>query len=486
MVLSVAQNSVCHDRAAAPSGNASERLVVEQDRLAHAKKFANELSESRLREIAVAYRNRWTDTARAEKAKIIQSVKPWSHASGPKTEHGKARSALNAWKGGDEDRDMRAALLAQSRFIRHANTRGYDAVKLFTEGHVVTSLLMAVFRGYFMRKQHALTLLQTAIMSDLRVAGAALILNPMQHTLKNTVELSGIGLHSGKTVSLRLRPAAPDHGIVFKRTDMEEGKNLVPAKHDRVVDTRLCTLIANEHGARIGTIEHLMAALRGLGIDNVLVELDAAEVPVMDGSSKPFIDAIDTVGIQAQAAPRRAIKILKEVIVKDGDKMVRLSPSNVPVFAGRIEFAHADIGAQDFTLKLVNGNFRHDVADCRTFGFLKEAEMLRAAGLGLGGSLQNAIILDDQGVMNPEGLRCSDEFIRHKILDAVGDLYLAGGPILGAYEGFKAGHALNNAILHALFADPSNWAPVDMYVDIAETEAAIYTPMGRSTPVSIN
>lgn len=308
----------------------------------------------------------------------------------------------------------------------------------------------------------------------------------MQHTLKNIVEMSGIGLHSGKTVSLRLVPAAPDHGIVFKRTDMEEGTNIVPAKFDRVVDTRMCTLISNEHGARIGTIEHLMAALRGVGIDNVLIELDAAEVPVMDGSSKPFIDAIDTVGIIAQSAPRRAIKILKEVIVRDGDKMVRLSPSNVPVFAGSIEFAHADIGTQDFTLKLVNGNFRHDVADCRTFGFLKEAEMLRAAGLALGGGLENAVVLDDNGVMNPEGLRCSDEFIRHKILDAVGDLYLAGGPILGAYEGFKAGHALNNAILHALFADPANYAMVDMYVDIAETEAAVYTPMGQTTPVSLH
>lgn len=308
----------------------------------------------------------------------------------------------------------------------------------------------------------------------------------MQHTLKNIVELSGIGLHSGKTVSLRLRPAAADHGIVFKRIDMEEGKNLVPAKHDRVVDTRLCTLIANEYGARIGTIEHLMAALRGLGIDNVLVELDAPEVPVMDGSSKPFIDAIDAVGLAAQSAPRRAIKILKEIVVRDGDKMVRLSPSNVPVFAGRIEFAHADIGTQNYTLKLVNGNFRHDVSDCRTFGFYREVEMLRAAGLAQGGSLENAIVLDENGVMNPEGLRCSDEFIRHKILDAVGDLYLAGGPIIGAYEGFKGGHALNNAILHAMYADPTSWVAVDMYVDIAETEAAIYTPMGAAAPVSLH
>ena len=320
-------------------------------------------------------------------------------------------------------------------------------------------------------------------MSDLRVRRSDLIViiginnaaPPMQQTLNKTIELRGIGLHSGKTVTLRLVPAAAGHGIVFKRVDLEEGANLIPAVYDRVVDTRLCTLIANEYGAKVGTIEHLMAALRGCGIDNVLVELDAAEVPVMDGSSKPFVDAIDFVGAKKQDKPRRAIKILKDITVQDGDKFVRLSPSNVPVFKGRIVFSHADIGTQDYTLKLVNGNFRHDVSDCRTFGFAKEAEMLRAAGLGLGGSLENAIILDDHGVMNPDGLRCTDEFIRHKILDAVGDLYLAGGPILGAYDGFKAGHALNNAILHALFADESAWMPVDLYADIDESETVVLT-----------
>ena len=297
----------------------------------------------------------------------------------------------------------------------------------------------------------------------------------MQHTVKSPIEMSGIGLHSGKTVSLRILPAAADHGVVFKRVDLADGTNIIPASFDRVVDTRLCTLIANEFGAKVGTIEHLMAALRGCGIDNALVELDAAEVPVMDGSSRQFVEAIDTVGAKAQSKPRRAIKILKDITVKDGDKMVRLSPSNVPVYAGRIEFTHASIGAQEYSLKLVNGNFRHDVSDCRTFGFFKEAEMLRAAGLGLGGSLDNAIILNDEGVMNPDGLRCTDEFIRHKILDAVGDLAL-GGYIIGAYDGFKAGHALNNAVLHALYADPTAWMPVDLYVEIDEADAAVYGP----------
>ncbi len=299
----------------------------------------------------------------------------------------------------------------------------------------------------------------------------------MQQTLAQVIEISGIGLHSGRTVSMRLVPASAGHGIVFKRTDLEEGSNIIPAAYDRVVDTRLCTMIANEFGAKVGTIEHLMAAFRGCGVDNVLVELDAAEVPVMDGSSKAFVDAIDSTGLIEQSAPRRAIKILKTVMVQDGDKFVRLGPSNIPVYAGRIEFSHPDIGAQSYSLKLVNGNFRHDVADCRTFGFFKEAQMLRAAGLGLGGSLDNAIILDDDGVMNPDGLLCTDEFIRHKILDAVGDLALAGGVILGAYDGYKAGHALNNNILHALFADSSNWMDVDLYGDIDESEHVSYTPV---------
>lgn len=290
----------------------------------------------------------------------------------------------------------------------------------------------------------------------------------MQHTLNSIVEMSGIGLHSGKTVSLRLLPASADHGIVFKRVDLTDGENIIPAAYDRVTDTRLCTVIENEFGARVGTIEHLMAALRGCGVDNVLIEVDAAEVPVMDGSSIEFVKAIDAVGLAEQAAPRRAIKILKSIVVRDGDKMVRLSPASVPVYAGRIEFPHAEIGVQDYSLKLAGANFRHDVADCRTFGFLKEVEMLRAAGLGLGGSLDNAVVLDDEGVMNPDGLRCTDEFIRHKILDAVGDIAL-GGYILGRYDGVKGGHALNNAVLHALFADATAWTIVDLYTEFDES-----------------
>jgi len=305
----------------------------------------------------------------------------------------------------------------------------------------------------------------------------------MQHTLKNDITMEGIGLHSGKTVHMVIRPAVADHGIVFKRVDLEDGSNIVPATYTKVMDTRLCTMIANEQGACVGTIEHLMAALRGCGVDNAMIEIDAAEVPVMDGSSKDFVEAIEATGLQVQSKPRRAIKILKEIVVREGDKEVRLSPSLVPVYAGRIDFNHSDIGTQEYSLKLVNGNFKHDVADCRTFGFLKDVEAMRSAGLALGGSLDNAVVLDDTGVMNPDGLRCHDEFIRHKILDAVGDLSLAGGPILGRYDGVRAGHALNNAILHALFADPTAWAPIDMFVEIDETNATVSPQANR---VSVN
>jgi UDP-3-O-[3-hydroxymyristoyl] N-acetylglucosamine deacetylase len=275
---------------------------------------------------------------------------------------------------------------------------------------------------------------------------------------------------------------------VFKHLGHVDGKNLIPAHYNNVVDTRMCTLIANQFGARVGTIEHVMAALRGCGVDNALIEVDADEVPVMDGSSKPFVDAIQKAGLVEQDAPRCAIKILKTITVQDGDKSVTLSPSDVPVYSGRIEFKDTPvIGVQEYSLRLVNGNFVHDVADCRTFGFLKDAKALKAMNLGLGGSLDNAVIIGDEGeVMNAKGLRCSDEFIRHKILDAVGDLYLAGGPILGHYRGHKAGHALNNAVLHALFADASAWVAVDLMADIDESETVVFQPSSRQPRLSVN
>jgi UDP-3-O-[3-hydroxymyristoyl] N-acetylglucosamine deacetylase len=278
-----------------------------------------------------------------------------------------------------------------------------------------------------------------------------------------------------------VRPAPVDHGVVFVRTDWTAGDTVIPALYDRVVDTRLCTVIANESGASVGTIEHIMSALRGCGVDNVVIEIDGPEVPIMDGSANPFVEMIDHAGLRAQPQPRRAIQVLKTIEVRDGDKWVRLSPSNGFSFGGAIEYAHPMIGTQSYDMKLVNGNYRHDIAAARTFGFAREVEMMRRNGLALGGSLDNAIVLSDESVMNDEGLRFADEFIRHKLLDAIGDLYLAGGPILGSYEGFKGGHALNNRLLRALFSTPDAWARVDLFVELDERDMAHPAPV--SVPV---
>ena len=285
----------------------------------------------------------------------------------------------------------------------------------------------------------------------------------MQNTIKARVSLQGVGLHSGKDIELSLIPAAEDTGIVFVRTDVNDKNNIIPAKWDHVADTQLCSVIANEDGISVGTIEHLMSALRGMNVDNVRIELDGAEVPVMDGSAMPFVKLIEEAGVEAQSAPRKVIRILKDVTVEKDGKRVTLSPAEGAVFGGEIEFDHPEIGAQNYEVQLLNGNFRHDIAEARTFGFLKEVEWMRSQGLALGGSLDNAIVLNDDGVMNPNGLRFDDEFIRHKLLDAIGDLYLAGAPIQGAYDGYKAGHEMNNLILHALFADESAYEIVELH-----------------------
>lgn len=283
----------------------------------------------------------------------------------------------------------------------------------------------------------------------------------MQHTIQKEISTTGTGLHSGRAINLALKPAPTGHGIVFLRTDLK-GDNRIPALWDKVTDTRLCTVVANAAGASVGTVEHLMAALRGCAVDNILIELDGPEVPAMDGSSKPFVDMIEKVGIASQDAVRRAIRVLKEVTIEEGDKSVTLKPAEEFIFSGEIDFDHPDIGCQRYEIKLLNGNFKHDLADSRTFGFFHEVEMMRQAGLALGGSLENAIVLDKEKVMNPDGLRHADEFIRHKLLDAVGDMYLAGAPILGAYEGVKAGHAMNNQILRKLFATTDAFEVIEL------------------------
>lgn len=279
-----------------------------------------------------------------------------------------------------------------------------------------------------------------------------------QNTLKNPVSANGVGLHSGRKVTLTMHPAPVGHGIVFQRTDMD-GAPRIKALWDRVTDTQLCTLIS-ENGASVGTIEHVMAALRAAGVDNALLTLDGPEVPIMDGSAEPFSFLITCAGLETQNAPRRYIKIVKTVTVTDGDKSASFDPADIPSFDFRVEFNHPSIGAQERALTLVNGNFPTQIARARTFGFAHEVEFLRTKGLARGGSLDNAIVLGPEGVLNENGLRFDDEFVRHKILDAVGDLYLAGFPVLGRYRGVKAGHGLNNALLRAVFADPTSYQVV--------------------------
>ncbi len=283
----------------------------------------------------------------------------------------------------------------------------------------------------------------------------------MQKTVQSDIAITGVGLHSGKDIHLTIRPAKADAGITFIRTDVTDKNNVIPARWDSVVNTQLCTVIGNADGVTVGTIEHLMSALRGCSVDNAIIELDGAEVPVMDGSAMPFVERIDAIGVSEQAAPRKSIRILKEVNVEKDGKRVTLTPANASIFGGEIQYDHPSIGTQRYETQLLNGNFHHDIAQARTFGFLHEVEWMRSQGLALGGSLDNAIVLDKETVMNAEGLRFEDEFIRHKLLDAIGDLYLAGHQILGSYDGVKAGHAMNNEILHALFADENNYEIIE-------------------------
>ncbi|OFW88653.1 MAG: UDP-3-O-[3-hydroxymyristoyl] N-acetylglucosamine deacetylase [Alphaproteobacteria bacterium RIFCSPHIGHO2_12_FULL_45_9] len=296
----------------------------------------------------------------------------------------------------------------------------------------------------------------------------------MQHTVSRIIELSGVGLHSGAETVLRLLPAEIGTGLVFRRVDVTDRDNMIPARWDSVVDTRLCTVVANQAGVSVGTIEHLMAALSACGVDNAVLELDAPEVPIMDGSSAPFVDAINEAGLKTQAAPRRAIKVLKEVSVVDGDKIVTLKPGIGSRFKAGIDFAHPSIGQQSFEIELFSGDFETKISDARTFGFAHEAKALRAMGLALGGSMDNAVVLDEKAVMNPEGLRHSDEFARHKVLDAVGDIYIAGGPMIGHYEASKPGHNMNNRVLQALFADSQNWEWCDIYMNSVSSPPATH------------
>lgn len=278
-----------------------------------------------------------------------------------------------------------------------------------------------------------------------------------QKTLKNRIKCSGIGLHSGAKVQMILSPAAPDTGVVFRRTDLP-GQPLVRAKYDQVTDLRMCTTIAAGEGVSIGTVEHLLAALSGMGVDNVLVDIDGPEVPVMDGSSAPFVFLIECADLIDQVAPRKYLKVLKTVHVRDGAAEASLLPDEGFSIGFEIDFANRMIGRQAAEFQLEPGRFKTDIARARTFGFVQEVEQLRAMGLARGGSLENAVVLGHDRILNDDGLRYDDEFVRHKILDALGDLYLAGAPIVGRYHGIRSGHALNNKLLKALFADQSAYA----------------------------
>lgn len=280
----------------------------------------------------------------------------------------------------------------------------------------------------------------------------------MARTLRHEVTFQGIGLHSGQSVTMRILPAPAGHGILFRRTDLPEGRGDIPALWHNVVDTRLCTRLGNADGASVGTVEHIMAALTGCGITDALILLDGPEVPIMDGSSAPFVERFSKTGCAESDTPVSALRILAPISVMDGDKRAALLPADQFEMDFSIEFDDPAIGASRRILRLTGDSFASELADCRTFGHLSEVERLRASGLGRGGSLQNAIVVDRGRVLNPDGLRRPDEFVRHKMLDAVGDLALAGAPIIGRYEAHRSGHELTNNLLHALFAQPDAWA----------------------------
>ena len=274
-----------------------------------------------------------------------------------------------------------------------------------------------------------------------------------QHTLNSAIACSGIGLHTGNSISVSLVPAPPGHGIAFQRP----GCAPVSARHDRVSDTRLCTVLG-DGPTRVGTIEHLMAALSAAGIDNLLVEVSGPELPVFDGSSEPWLFLLDCAGRAEQDAPRIVIEVLRPIQVQDGEAFASLRPGQDSLdLALSIEFGAAAIGRQALTLSLDSASFRRELATARTFVQRHEIEGLQSAGLALGGSLDNAIVVDGDQVLNPSGLRQPDEFVRHKMLDAVGDLALAGAALHARFIGHRSGHALNNRLLYALFKDPANW-----------------------------
>jgi len=290
----------------------------------------------------------------------------------------------------------------------------------------------------------------------------------LQHTLSGPVNFSGVGIHTGDVVNVVLKSAPAGAGVSFLRTDVTDRDPLVQARGDHVVDTRLGTTVGNADGVTVSTIEHIMAALCGLEIDNVLITLDGAEAPIMDGSCGPFLPLIDAVGRRPQQARRDYIEILEPIEVVDGDKRARLLPADGFELAFEILFDDPAIGRQSVDLAMDEVIFRREIASCRTFGFREEVDALRAAGLARGGTLDNVVVIERGAVLNPRGLRRPDEFVRHKVLDAMGDLNLLGAPIIGRYEGRYSGHGLNNALVRAVLQRPESWRFTQASPSLAE------------------
>ncbi|MDO4430866.1 MAG: UDP-3-O-acyl-N-acetylglucosamine deacetylase [Lonepinella koalarum] len=288
-----------------------------------------------------------------------------------------------------------------------------------------------------------------------------------QRTLKQSIKVTGVGLHSGNKVTLTLRPAAVNTGIIYCRTDLNPPVEF-QAKAEAVRDTMLCTALINDQGVRVSTVEHLNAALAALGIDNVIIEVDAPEIPIMDGSSSPFIYLLLDAGIEEQNVAKKFIRVKQKIRVEDGDKWAELSPYHGFRLNFMIDFKHPAISKElsSYTLDFSAQNFIHQLSRARTFAFMKDIEYLQSQGLALGGSLDNAIVLDEYRVLNEDGLRFKDEFVRHKMLDAVGDLFMCGYNIIGDFKAYKSGHGLNNKLLRALLANQEAWE----FVSFEESE----------------
>lgn len=279
-----------------------------------------------------------------------------------------------------------------------------------------------------------------------------------QQTIARTASLSGVGVHSGKPATLTVRPAAEGAGVVFRRADVTDRDADIPALATKVTTTELGTNMSNENGVSVATVEHFLAACSGLGIDNIIAELDGPELPILDGSSRPFVEMLEQAGVTEQGAARRVLKILKPVEICHGAKFARLSPGEGFEMRVTIDFPTKAIGRQQIRFAMAPGAFARDVAWARTFGFAHQAEQLHAMGKGLGASMDNTVVIEGDAILNPGGLQADDEFVRHKLLDVIGDLFLAGGQIEGLYEGEQPGHALNNQLLRAVFADATSFA----------------------------